>query len=94
MTDKMREQFEKWLSLKYGSHMVSKWDPSSRTYNQLACTIAFESWKESRAAIEIFLPEKHEADYNGATYQDDNGDLYRVDDVVRSILDQGLKVKP
>ena len=48
MSDKMREEFEAWLSEKYGKHLVSRWDERTQDYNYLACTIAFEAWKVSR----------------------------------------------
>lgn len=43
--EEMRKEFEKWLSEKYGKHMISKWSKASQDYNQLACTIAFEAYK-------------------------------------------------
>lgn len=52
----MREQFESWLSKKYGKHMVSTWDAHSKDYNQLGCTIAFEAWKASRETMVVELP--------------------------------------
>ena len=52
----MRKDYEAWLSENYGPHMVAIWDENSQTYNKLACTIALEAWIESRAAIEVELP--------------------------------------
>ena len=56
-------------------------------------SIAFMFWQQSRAAIEVELPKKYESDYGAGVYEDDEGDLYLVCDVVSSIQSLGLKVK-
>ncbi len=91
MSDSIRKEFEAWLAETQGRHMVSTWNERTQDYNHLACTIALEAWKASRAAIEVELPFPGSF-FSGGPEQE-GAEIYHhyVADTIRN---QGLKVKP
>lgn len=49
-----RTKFEKWLSTKWGPHMVGSWD--GEKYDKLGCQIAYEAFIHGAGAIMIDIP--------------------------------------
>lgn len=79
------EQFETWLSLKYGGSRLGMWMKENGEYGVPSVQLCWEAWQASRAAIELELPKTFPGEYNTLV-------MY-VDDVESSLESAGIKVK-
>lgn len=91
-TEKMRNDFEQFIIRRDGSIWVTVMG-DQRSYNE-PIERDFSTWCESRAAIEVELPEAFCAYGGQGHHGSDPDDAYIVEDVVRAIESLGLKVKP
>lgn len=97
-TEKMREEFEVWVSKKYPNESLHKCRADRGfiycvgDYVVPAVHIAWLSWQASRAAIEVELPESFEHESYG--FLDPLGSAIYVDELTEVIRSLGLKVKP
>lgn len=105
MTDKMREEFEAWITsppLEKPVLVNPESSGFSGEYRAYEVQLAWQAWQASRAAVEVELPKI-------VAYQDDTGDLdadidrldgevlyglLRFIDVEDAIEAAGLRIKP
>lgn len=52
------EQFETWLSLKYGGSRLGMWMKENGEYGVPSVQLRWEAWQASRAAVEIAIPDR------------------------------------
>ena len=90
MTEKMREEFEAWITSPPLEKPVQVNPESSGfpgQYRAYEVQLAWESWQASRAALSIELPESY------PRHRDSYIDVMDAELVVEAIEDAGVRVK-
>lgn len=86
--DKSREQFEKWFSKSYSCIAKLFRLNSEGEYENLTVRASWRAWQQSRAAIEIELPDSTEFDG-----PDMSGAQQAISRIRETLTETGIKVK-
>ena len=92
-TNKMREQFEAWISSYIGSTWLGRNDHQMDEYIDENAQFMWEAWQASREAVAVELPEV-QSDMIDQVGGEQEVRYYPQMALITAIEAQGLKVKP